>query len=378
MKICIVTRRLSLTWGGVERVAATLARGLSDKGHDVHVLTSFSDLSIQGVSVRLLKLRSLFSPWKILSFEYKVNKALKHQSFDIVYGLCRVTPVDIYRLSDGIHAYWMEIRYPNKLLRLIKYLTSLIHCVVRRLEEKILFGNNHRVFVTNSGFIKDKIMEYYSIPAERIEVIYNGVDHRVFNAGVKIHRKQMRNAYGIAEEAFVLLFVANDWERKGLTTIIRAVATAGIPGLRLMIVGRGKKAPYVSLAKQLNIESGTLVFAAHSGNIENYYGMADVFVFPTRYDPFANVCLEAMACSIPCVTTKTNGASELIDHGKNGFVLSDWDDAHSLANFIMHLNDTDCRNALGVEAGVTASYYSWERHIDKTLRLFRRVHENKH
>jgi UDP-glucose:(heptosyl)LPS alpha-1,3-glucosyltransferase len=378
MKICIVTRKFSLTWGGVERVAATLAGGLAAQGHELQVLTSFSDLSIPGVSVTLLKLCSLFPPLKIVLFQQKVKKALRYQTFDIIYGLSRVTPVDIYRLSDGIHAYWMEIRYPDNLLRLIKYCTSPVHCMVRRLEEQILFGDRQRVFVTNSVFIKDKIIEYYSIPAERIEVIYNGVDHQIFNPEVKTHRKRMRDDRGIAEDALVLLFVANDWERKGLSTIIRAAATAGIPGLKLVIVGRGKKTTYLSLAEQLNIGPDTLVFEDHADRVEQYYGMADIFVLPTRYDPFANVCLEAMACGLPCITTKTNGAAELIEPGENGFVLNSWDDARGLADVIVQLNSRDQRTIMGEKANGTARHYSWERHVDETLRLFRRVYENKH
>lgn len=377
MKICIVTRKFSLTWGGVERVAATVARSLAAQGHELHVLTSFSDLSIPGVTVTLLKLSSPLSPLKIISFQQKVKKALRDQTFDIVYGLCRVTPVDIYRLSDGIHAYWMEIRYPNRVLRRIKYCTSLVHCMVRRLEEQILFEDSQRVFVTNSGFIKEKIMHYYAIPAERIEVIYNGVDHLTFNPEVKMHRRRMRADYGIADDALVLLFVANDWERKGLSTVIRAVAAAGIPGLRLVIVGRGKKKAYLSLAEKLHIASDTLVFAQHAGRVEEYYGMADIFVLPTRYDPFANVCLEAMACGLTCITTATNGASELIDQGKNGFVLKQWDDARGLADVIVQLNNRDRRTVMGEEAAATARSCSWERHVDETLRLFRRVYENR-
>jgi len=376
MRICIVTRKISLSWGGVERVAATVAGRLAKMGHTVQVLTSYSDCSIEGVTIKLLRPSGLISPLKILSFNSLVNKELEEEKFEIVYGLCRVTPPDIYRLSDGIQKYWMEIRYPDRLIRFLKYCTSLVHWTNRLIEEKILLDSS-KFLVTNSRFIKEKIMEHYPVPPERIGVIYNGVDHAVFNPGVSAYRKEMRGKYGISDDAFVLLFTANDWERKGLSTVIRAVGKAGINGLRLMVVGRGKKERYLSLARNLNISQETMIFEEHSGNIEKYYGMADAFVLPTRYDPFANVCLEAMACGLPCISTRTNGSSELIEHGVNGFILKDWDDEDRLADQIRQLSAQDLRDRMSSSASETATSYTWERHVEQTLALFKQVAEGK-
>lgn len=118
------------------------------------------------------------------------------------------------------------------------------------------------------------------------------------------------------------------------------------------------------------MDSDKLIFIGHSKETEKYYGMADIFILPSRYEPFANVCLEAMACGLPVVTTITNGASELIEEGVNGFVLEDWNDSESLAEIIRRLRDNQMREKLGNNAADTAKNFTWERHLQEISMVF--------
>lgn len=377
MKICLITRGLSLSWGGAEKVAVNLSMRLVENGHEVHVITSASDTQIKGVNIQKISVSRFFSPWKIISFQKKIQKIIRRQKFDIVYGLCQVYPVDIYRAGGGIQRHWMKIQYPNPAIRWIKYLTSIVHFAIRWLENQIFKEDNCRLFVTNSKLVKDQITYYFKMPEDRIKVIYNGVDFEIFNTGAKKYRNSMREMYNIAEDELVLLFVSNNWERKGLSTIIKAMSKTGIERSRLVVVGRGNRASYISLAKRLKMDCDKLIFAGHTKEAEKYYGMSDIFILPSRYDPFANVCLEAMACGLPVITTKTNGSSELIVARENGFILDDWEDSESLAGFIKILNDAGLRKAMGNNASKTAGSYTWERHIEETNNLFEMLSNNK-
>lgn len=370
MKIGIVIRRLSQNWGGVEMVAVNLAKKLHEEDHEVHVITKASDVQIEGVFVHILNGHRLFSPWKVISFQRKVKKLMRIEKFDLVYSLCQVYPVDIYRVGGGIHRHWMRLQYPNRMFRLIKYFTSLIHTAMVWLEEQIFKEDNCRLFVTNSRLVKNHIVEYFQIPTERIKVIYNGVDHGIFNPGVKKYRKMMREKYQIDDDALVLLFIANDWKRKGLSTIIEALPKTEIEKIRLLVVGRGKIGRYISYAKSRKINPDKLIFAGHTKDVEKYYGMADIFVLPSRYDPFSNACLEAMACGLPVITTKDNGASELIIHNENGFILDDWKDSDNLAEIFKKLNNRNIREKIGNNAVETAKNYTWEKHIEETSKVF--------
>lgn len=373
MKLAVIAKRVSYSLGGAERIAATLSGKLAAAGHEVHIFTMQSEASLEGVHMHLLKTSTLFSPWRLLSFNRRAERRLRSERFDIVYSLCQVSPADIYRVGDGIHQLWMRIQYPTTLLRLAKYLTSPVHFAMRRLENKIFKSSARAHFITNSRLLKEQVAAFFGISAGRITVVYNGVDHALFNETLKERRPALRKQHGIRDDELVLLFVANNWERKGLATVISALGAAGNETARLLIVGRGDPKRYVALAKQRHIAPERLLFTGRTAQVETYYGMADAFVLPTRYEPFANVCLEAMACGLPVATTRTNGAAELIRHGENGFVLEAWDDAAALAGIIALWSDRTLREAMGAHALRTARAYTWERHIEETERVFEAV-----
>ena len=155
--------------------------------------------------------------------------------------------------------------------------------------------------MTNSQLCKRHAQKYYGVPPERIAVIYNGVDHATFDPEkVFIHREKMREVLGLSESDVAILFVAGNWKRKGLDVLLRAVAGLGEKGcsFHVVVVGRGKPAVYRWLVNRLNLE-GRVHFNGPTTRVESYYGAGDLLVLPTLYDPFANVCLEAMACGLP-------------------------------------------------------------------------------
>jgi UDP-glucose:(heptosyl)LPS alpha-1,3-glucosyltransferase len=119
-----------------------------------------------------------------------------------------------------------------------------------------------------------------------------------------------------------LLFVGQDFKRKGLMQLIHALAIVRKHGLsfHLRVIGRDKPAPYRTLAARLGL-SDLISFEGASHSIHEAYQAAGLLVFPSLYDPFANVCLEALACGLPVLTTRTNGSSEVITEGVDGYVV---------------------------------------------------------
>ncbi len=377
MKIALITKRVSQSLGGAERVSVNLAGKLAGAGHEVHIFTGHIDTPIKGTKTHLIKTVGWLAPLRLLSFQHKVRNMLRKEKLDLVYSLCQVYPVDIYRVGDGIHRHWMKVQYPGILLRWMKYLTSLVHLVMRFLEGKIFQNDNRRLFVTNSQLVKDQIVQYFHIPEEMIKVIYNGCDHTVFSEGLKAFRGEMRREYRIDDKDLVLLFVSNNWERKGLATVIEAIAKTGNRNIRLLVVGRGNTRRYSSLARKKKITTTQIIFTGRTEDVGKYYGMADIFVLPSRYEPFANVCLEAMACGLPVITTKTNGASELVKEGENGFLLEAWDDSGSLSEIIKKLSVKRIREGIGHKAADTVKNHTWEKHLAETEKIFELLHKSR-
>src|SRR5262245_16925202 len=108
-------------------------------------------------------------------------------------------------------------------------------------------------------------------------------------------------------------------------------------------------------------------------DVERCYAGADLFVLPTLYDPFANTCLEAMACGLPILTTAVNGAAELIRDGTTGYVLDENASVASVADALQHLLPGERRHAMGEAAQHTASDHPLARALQQTLRVYEAV-----
>jgi UDP-glucose:(heptosyl)LPS alpha-1,3-glucosyltransferase len=375
MKIALVNKVFSRSHGGLERFSVNLAGALLRAGHEVHVFGQrFADLP-EGVTVHSLPISRKPSWWRVLDFHDRAARALAVGRYDITMGLTRFFPMDVYRMGDGVQRHWMCIRYPFPLWRWLNYLVNPAHMANIYMERRILKRGGARRIITNSHLCKEQACHYYGIPEEKIEVVYNGVDHTLFNpeAGAAL-RSVVRSELGLANDDIALLHVSNNWGRKGVDVTLRAIAALGQSGqkMHLLVVGRGKAEPFRRLALGLGLE-GRVHFVGSSPQVERYYAAGDLLVLPTLYDPFSNVCLEAMACGLPVVTTAGNGASEIIEEGKNGFVQMDAKSIPELAEILENCLDPDALRKMGDEACRVSQEFTPERNMWETLAVFKKT-----
>ncbi|HEX8678982.1 MAG TPA: glycosyltransferase family 4 protein, partial [Chthoniobacterales bacterium] len=108
-----------------------------------------------------------------------------------------------------------------------------------------------------------------------------------------------------------------------------------------------------------------------------HYAAADVYVQPTWYDPCSLVTLEAAACGLPVITTRYNGASELMHDGLDGYVLEDPHDVATLAARMQALLDPALRNTMGAAGRAVALQHTFERQTDEFLELYREIMERR-
>jgi glycosyltransferase involved in cell wall biosynthesis len=126
------------------------------------------------------------------------------------------------------------------------------------------------------------------------------------------------------------------------------------------------------LARQVAV-ADRVWFEGHCADVERCSAAADLFVLPTRYDPFANTCLEAMACGLPVLTTRANGAAELIRNGVNGYVLAASSTADTLADAVQSLLPYEPRAAMGEAAQRTAGDYPLARALKHTVQAYQAI-----
>jgi UDP-glucose:(heptosyl)LPS alpha-1,3-glucosyltransferase len=123
---------------------------------------------------------------------------------------------------------------------------------------------------------------------------------------------------------FAALFVGSGFARKGLATAIEAIAALPDPESRLVVIGKGERRLYQALATRSGVAERIVWLGARS-DLERWYAAADVVVLPSRYEPFGNVHLEALASGLPVIASARAGGAEVIADGINGAVVDPLD-----------------------------------------------------
>jgi UDP-glucose:(heptosyl)LPS alpha-1,3-glucosyltransferase len=378
MKIALIQKNFSSHKGGAEQYAVNLAGALMRQGHEVTVFANQWDRSsAEGLKFEYVPMIKSPSFLQTFSFVRNTQKALSKGRYDIVHSLARVFPQDVYRMSDGIYRYWLMVKEQNRLKRLMHFF-SLRHLAILWIEKQIFAKGNFRRIIANSQLCKGHAIQYYNVDPAHITVIQNGVDFDRFNPRVRVaYREKLRKLYNIAERDLVILFVAMNFRRKGLIPLLKAIGNLSDSyRVKLLVVGKGKIEYFTKIALKLGIDRD-VIFAGSASKTEEYYGAADFFVLPTYYDPFANVCLEALACGLPVITTRTNGASELIEPGKNGFVVNKPDDIKELLEAIIKLINPKLRNSMAENAFESVKHLTIEEHVRKVCRVYDEIVREK-
>lgn len=359
MRIALVCERFEPGRGGVEQVVYELSRELARRGRDVTVICRRAT-SDPPTGVRCEELRgpSFWQPLRIGSFSRRASARVS--SFDVVHGFSRTRHQHIYRAGGGSHAAYLERvhRWPA-----LERALSPRHRAILRIEEAV-FRDPEQIVQCNSKLVANELAGRYRIPQGRLVTIHNGVDTERFHPERRTEREEIRAELGV--KGAVALFAGSGFRRKGLDRALDALAEAGAP-VTLLVAGRGEWRPFRRQARRLGI-TGRVRFLSERPDPERLYAAADLLVLPTRYDPFSNACLEAMAAGLPVATTPENGASELIEHGVNGFVLRDDFPAAFAA-----LRDPEQLLSMGRAARKTAESHSWARHAEQVLELYERV-----
>jgi UDP-glucose:(heptosyl)LPS alpha-1,3-glucosyltransferase len=216
--------------------------------------------------------------------------------------------------------------------------------------------------------------EYYDIPPTDVHVLPSAIDPDRFAAEDRPKRRiEERERWGIANDETIGLFVAMNYRLKGLTPLIRSLAV--VPKthrFRIAVVGSPKFAKYERLAHQLGV-GDRVKFLGFRADPRDAYFASDFLVHPTFYDPCSLVVLEALCCGLPVITTRYNGASELMTPPNEGLVIDDPHNHRSLGAAIAKLLDPATRSACASAARQTARKWSFEQHYQQLMQYFRQA-----
>ncbi|MBI3127315.1 MAG: glycosyltransferase family 4 protein [Candidatus Tectomicrobia bacterium] len=375
MKIALV-RSAVHRHGGVERYVWLLARELAGRGHEVHLIARrCPELPHPSVRFHPVQVRGIFSFQKVLSFARGAQAALAREAFDVVHSCDRIFSCDIYRAGEGVHREWLEVsaRHLPPWKRLPRRLDPL-HAVLCRIERRLMAEGGARRVTAISKRGAEEIRRHFGL--KDVPVIYNGVDPEEFAPPRAGEREAIRRRIGVPGGAWAVLYVGSGFFRKGLRHLIAGFARVEEKDSLLLVSGRGTIGPYRRLAERLGAAE-RVRFLGMEVPAPQLYRAADAFVFPTLYEPFGNVCLEALACGLPCVLSSMSGGAEIVTDGVDGLALREPTDPEEIARLIRRTREPGLAGAMGRAARALALRFSVGANADATEALYREVAAGK-
>jgi UDP-glucose:(heptosyl)LPS alpha-1,3-glucosyltransferase len=374
MKIALIRKRYTFH-GGAEGFSRDLMALLAREGHEIHIHAISWDGTVAAENVYFHRVPAVtFNSFlRDLTFAFLSGRQVAHAGYDIIQSHDKTRYQDIYRAGDGCHIEWLRQRWRRTgFYGKAAILCNPYHWLILGLERSIFKKRRYRKIIAISELVKRNIIDNYHVPEDHIAVIYNGVDlDRFHPAHRERFRSEIRREHEIPDGAFVLLFVGSGFERKGVRYLIEAAEMLDVP-VTLLIVGRGSGEKYQHMIKKQRV-----IFCGPRKEIERYYAAADVFVFPTVYEPFGNVHLEALASGLPVITSGQSGAADIIRDGKNGFVVQEPEDTGAIADRIGKMMDADRLSAMGSEARKLAEQFTFARHMREILQLYSDIMKEK-
>ena len=369
MKIALVYEKF-VSAGGLERYLVGFVEALLERNvGEIHVVTSLTDAVTEKLPVQVHRLPRPRLPFglRLLHFDREAGKKLSEIAPDVSAGFGRTTCHDWHRAGGGCHRV-----FSAECLPLLKRM-GLKNRIELSLEKKLYRGDRARGFVVNSHLVAAQLKNAYGLAGDRITMIPTAVDTERFAPAEPGAREELRKAYMRKPAEQVFLFVSREHKRKGLPALLKAWREFYLGekevGRRpeLWIVGPPLNPRYDAFRRGCRVE----VFPG-AEDVTPFYQAADWFVHPTRYDACANTVLQSMACGLPGIISEADGASQFVEDGVNGLLLSQPEDPRVVGEALRrayHLDNAE-REAMGEAARERMRPLTWYAHVDRWLELW--------
>lgn len=385
LRIAVLHRHYAPAGGGAERYAAALAAQLAQR-HEVHFFaqTLAPDAAAPGVTVHRVSAPLPRPRWLNQLWYATATWWATRRGFDIVHAHENTWHgnVQTVHVLPVWHNYWAGRTGWKWWSR------TLAACLSPRMWtylglEALRFRlpkRSARCIVATSEPVRDILEQTFPACAPALQVLTPGVD-AVLNlpwAERQADRAQARQALGLEPEQQWLLFVGNDFAKKGLDTLLQAMVHLPLSA-RLLVVGngggrRGADGVAAFQARASDLGVGCRVrFAGALADVSVAYRAADLLVHPTREDTFAMVVLEAMAFGRPVVVSAAPwcGMATLLRDGADASLLADPQDATALALAVQRLLDDPALRAVRRQNGLAfAAMHAWPAKAREQERLY--------
>ena len=346
---------LMLTWeypprivGGIARVVNDLSKRLIKDGHEVTVVTYRDSADVpeyendKGVNVYRVD-NYMIHPNNFIDWIMQLNFNMLSKATEIIN---KEGGFDVIHAHDWLVTYAaksLKNAYDIPIVATIHATeagrNSGIHDETQRYinDTEWLLTYEATEVIVNSNYMKNEIQRLFGLPFDKINVIPNGINLSNFTGIERDY--DFRRQYAMDNEK-IILYVGRLVYEKGVQHLIAAMPKilSNYNDAKLIIAGRG------GMMDELRAEASNLglndkiYFTGYlnSKQVQKMYKCADVAVFPSTYEPFGIVALEAMLAGVPTVVSDVGGLDEIVTHGVDG-MKSYAGNANSIADSVTAL-----------------------------------------
>ena len=364
----------SMAKGGAERYAADLAIALKKAGHEVKLVSfenrnSYSFLTDQ-VDFEVIK----------TSVQPSISSKHEFHTGDFDQMVQEFQPDIIHS-----HLFKAEIASRNTINPSTTYITSCQNnmpefanwslskafkkITYTRLYEKNWMIKKYRECENNFIAISKDTLEYYKkmFPGDlskNVQLIYHAINFEKFHSSNHDRSSTL--------DKVRLIYVARYVPIKNhvfLTGVVAEIKKRNI-AVKLTLLGEGEEMENVRRkAKDLGVEK-EIDFVGNVDKVEDYLSQANIYVHPATYEPFGLVIIEAMAAGLPAICLDGKGNRDLIENGRNGFMLFENDPILFADKVIEITRDQNLYNKLSTGAVEYAKLYDMTNHVQKIVELY--------
>ncbi len=363
LRIAMLSRQFSTTGGGAERYAIALVEQLAAR-HEIHVFAQCIDHQWPGVTYhrvpQLLKRPRWFNQlWYAIATWWST-----HQGFDVVHSHentwhGNVQTMHVLPIKYNLFHDKSGLSFVLYCLRVITSPRLLVYLLLER--SRFSMSRQRAIVVTSGSLVAQTALTYPSCRSA-ISVITPGVE-QVYERVSEAMQQATRQHLGLPTTGLCILFVGNDYRKKGLTTLIAAMA--GLPAdYFLAVVGDAAHIPQFKAQALAAGLDQRIHFLGSRKAMQDVYAAADCLAHPTLEDTFAMVVLEALAHSLPVIVSceKYCGIAGLLTNEVNALLLHDPTDANALTHTISRVfTESDLREGLINQGLAFARQHSWDK-----------------
>ncbi len=350
---------LGRQWRGGQHQALLLLRGLQARGHRAALLAvegaplaeraQAEDILVHTVGRRAVRLQAAA----------RLRQLLRQRQFDVLHlhdahALTAAWLVRACRRTCVVASRRVAYRLQSNPVSLSRYRAA------------------HRVLAI-SRFVAETVRAA-GIPADRVEVVYDGVGF--LSVPPTAMRHSARRRWGVSDNHTLLGCVGYLLPEKGQESLIRALPAvrAQLPTCRLLLAGDGPcRARLERLTRELDVESA-VHFAGFVEDIQEVYAALDVFLFPSLAEPLGTSLLAAMSYALPVVAVAQGAGLEVVEDGRNGLLVPASDPAALASAILRLLGDTELAARLGAAARETIQQrFTADHMVENTLRIYQQV-----